>query len=47
VAGVSLSTDGGSVRCTNTQGVMQSWTPVRNRGGHMRSSIETTTLNIA
>ena len=81
VAGVSLSTDGGttwhatqlgadpgkysfrrwqsqvtapssgvltlSVRCTNTQGVTQSWTPIWNPGGYMLNNIETTTLNIA
>jgi len=81
VAGVSLSTDGGttwhatqlgpdsgkysfrrwqssvtapssgvltlSVRCTNTNHVPQSWTPIWNPGGYMRNVIETTTLNIA
>lgn len=36
-----------SVRCTNTKGETQSWTPNWNPGGYMRNSIETTTLNIA
>ncbi|WP_298221869.1 molybdopterin-dependent oxidoreductase [Acidocella sp.] len=35
-----------SVRCTNTQGETQSWTPNWNPGGYMRNSIETTVLNI-
>jgi DMSO/TMAO reductase YedYZ molybdopterin-dependent catalytic subunit len=36
-----------SVRCTNTKGETQSWTPNWNPGGYMRNSIETTILNIA
>ena len=36
-----------SARCTNTQGVMQPWTPIWNPGGYMQNNIETATLNIA
>jgi DMSO/TMAO reductase YedYZ molybdopterin-dependent catalytic subunit len=36
-----------SVRCTNTKGATQPWTPIWNPGGYMLNNIETTTLNIA
>jgi DMSO/TMAO reductase YedYZ molybdopterin-dependent catalytic subunit len=36
-----------SVRCTNTEGAAQPWTPIWNPGGYMLNNIETTTLNIA
>ena len=36
-----------SVRCTNTKGTMQPWTPIWNPGGYMLNAIQTTTLNIA
>ena len=36
-----------SVRCTNTKGETQLWTPNWNPGGYMRNCIETVVLNIA